>query len=50
MKVLLIKNSYEQEHCPFGLRINKKFELLFGKKSNPNECVQIQHKHVHVQY
>jgi hypothetical protein len=29
MKVLLIINSYEQEHWPFGLRNNKNFELFF---------------------
>jgi hypothetical protein len=28
MKVLLIINSYGQENWPFGLRINKKFEVF----------------------
>jgi hypothetical protein len=36
--------NYEQENLPFGLQINKNLELFVWKNSNPNECVQIQHK------
>jgi hypothetical protein len=44
MKFQLIIMNYEQENLPFGLQINKIFELFVWKNSNPNECVQIQHK------